>query len=139
MRPVILQAWSRVNSKPGWPRETTALAKTVDMPQPAFHLQLANDFLLDWSDTPATCPFDITSCAQRRAFLHGSIGPDMGLFPGARHDLAVLAHRGPTGELIRAMLACAQNETELAFSYGWASHIFIDALVHPYVNATAAA
>ncbi len=108
------------------------------MPQPSFHLQLASEILDAWADQPGACPFDPDSNACTQAFLHGSIGPDLGFFPGATRILATLAHSTPTGDLIREMLARAHGERETAFTYGWATHVLADAIMHPLINQAAA-
>jgi hypothetical protein len=108
------------------------------VPQPSFHLHVADQLLRGWSDRPEQCPFDVESVASSQAFLHGSIGPDMGFFPGAARSLATAAHSGPTGDLARAMLRGAETDREVAFTYGWVTHILIDAFLHPLINQTAA-
>lgn len=105
------------------------------MPQPTFHLLLAHEVLARWN---GTAPFATHTPANRNAFLHGAIGPDMGFFPGANRLISELAHTDRAGDLTSGLAQHARNETELAFAYGWATHIVADAVFHPHINATAA-
>ncbi|HEX2166663.1 MAG TPA: zinc dependent phospholipase C family protein [Longimicrobiales bacterium] len=107
------------------------------MPQPALHLLLARQTLDRWrSGTGA--PFDLDSDLAVNAFLHGSLGPDMGNFPGGSTPLARLVHRRRTGDVQRALLAGAQSDAGRAYALGWLSHIIADVLIHPLVNEVAA-
>jgi hypothetical protein len=108
------------------------------MPQPSFHLQLSSEILTAWAAAPGTSPFDPFDTRNRTAFLHGSLGPDMGFFPGSVLMLSRLAHRDPTADLVRELLRQAHNERALAFGCGWAGHILLDAILHPAINAAAA-
>ena len=108
------------------------------MPHPAFHLKLASDLLDFWSTHPDSSPFSPFESKHRSAFLHGSLGPDLGFFPGSPRVLAELAHHGPTGDLTRELLAQARDAQQAAFAWGWATHVLADALIHPIVNRFAA-
>ena len=90
------------------------------MPQPTFHLLLAHEVLDRWNGAG---PFDTHDSANRNAFFHGAIGPDMGFFPGTNRLISELAHTSLAGELTRQLAAHARTETTLAFAYGWATHI----------------
>lgn len=103
------------------------------MPHAALHFHLASRVLERWIDAPAAAPFEVTP-ATRNAFLHGSLGPDMGYFPGADPLLSSLAHSARTGALCRALAAEARSEVERAFAWGWVTHVLGDVAVHPLVN-----
>ena len=107
------------------------------MPQPCFHLQIAETLLQRWSAHSAASPFPPSDPTNRFAFLHGSVAPDMGFFPGTPQLLAELAHLSRTADLTREILRLAQSDAQMAFALGWFSHILLDALVHPIVNSTA--
>lgn len=108
------------------------------MPQPACHLRLSNQILETWIENPSLSPFDSTDPINRAAFRHGSLGPDMGFFPGAEPFLARLSHRGPTGDVARELLRHANTAVQRAFTYGWVTHVLLDAAVHPHINESAA-
>ncbi|HEU4561375.1 MAG TPA: zinc dependent phospholipase C family protein [Longimicrobium sp.] len=103
------------------------------MPHAAIHHLLALRVLERWRDTPAAAPFEVAS-ATRNGFLHGSLGPDMGYFPGADPLLSRLAHHARTGALCRALVAEARSEVERAYAWGWVTHVLADVAVHPLVN-----
>jgi hypothetical protein len=103
------------------------------MPQPALHLLLARQTLERWRAS-SYAPFDTGDDDAVNAFLHGSLAPDMGNFPGGSRPLARLVHTSRTGEVQRALLARATTPTELAFAWGWLSHIIADVLIHPLIN-----
>ena len=103
------------------------------MPQPALHLLLAMQTVERWRSSP-DAPFDVHDDAAVNAFLHGSLAPDMGNFPGGNAALARLVHTRRTGDLCRVLLARAVTQQELAFACGWLAHIIADVLVHPLVN-----
>lgn len=109
------------------------------MPQPALHMILASATLRHWRREPAHAPFSARSAAAANAFLLGSLGPDLGLFPGGAAELSVIAHSGRTGELVRALLRRAADDTQRAFGWGWLSHVLADVAIHPLVNRAAAA
>jgi hypothetical protein len=108
------------------------------MPQPSYHLQLSGEILDTWSESPTSSPFDPNHPKNRTAFFHGSLGPDMGFFSAESQFLARVSHRCPTGDFARELLRQAQSDVQIAFSFGWVSHILLDALVHPLINAAAA-
>lgn len=105
------------------------------MPQPTFHMLLAHEVLDRWN---GAAPFATTATASRNAFLHGAIGPDMGFFPGANRLISELAHTDRAGDLTSGLAEHARSDVELAYAYGWATHIVADAVFHPHINATAA-
>jgi hypothetical protein len=119
------------------------------MPQPAIHLLLASEQLRAWRideagapirprDGAAPVPFDAADDDCANAFLVGSLGPDLGLFPGGDVVMSRLAHTGRTGALLRSLLTHAQDPAQRAFAWGWLSHITADVAIHPLVNAAAA-
>lgn len=103
------------------------------MPQPALHLLLARRTLNRWRSA-STAPFDIADDAAVNAFMHGSLAPDMGNFPGGSRALARLVHTRRSGDVQRKLLDGASTEPERAFAWGWLAHIIADVLIHPLVN-----
>jgi zinc dependent phospholipase C len=108
------------------------------MPQPSYHLQHSREILDSWTENPTASPFDSKSPANRAAFLHGSLGPDMGFFSGAAEFLARLSHRSPTGDFARELLRHAHSDAQIAFAFGWVTHILLDSMMHPLINSAAA-
>lgn len=106
------------------------------MPQPALHVLLARQTLERWSSSPLA-PFDVSDDTAVNAFMHGSLAPDMGNFPGGSRALARLVHTRRTGQLQRALLERAATQEEYAFALGWLAHIIADVLIHPLVNEDA--
>lgn len=106
------------------------------MPQPALHVALANGVCRRWLNAPHSAPFPLGE-ATVNAFRHGSLGPDMGLFPGADREISEFAHTLATGRLARALLDRARNAVEAAFAWGWVSHVLADVHIHPLVNDAA--
>ena len=74
---------------------------------------------------------------EHAAFLAGSLGPDLGFFPGGPTAFSHRVHHEHTADLVRALLAAAENETEAAFAAGWALHVCTDVTTHPLVNRRA--
>ena len=107
------------------------------MPQPVLHIIHATRTLDRWRDR-TDAPLDVTDAAQANAFLMGSLGPDMGLFPGGAAVFSRLAHTGPTGALSRALLQSARTPVQRAFALGWLAHVLADIAIHPLVNRAAA-
>jgi hypothetical protein len=103
------------------------------MPNAALHFLLARQVLERWESSPIHAPF-VSSAATRNAFLHGAVGPDMGYFPGADPLASHLAHHLRTGALCRALVREARTDPELAFAWGWVTHVLADVAVHPLVN-----
>lgn len=106
------------------------------MPQPALHLLLARETLDRWKHTNQA-PFDIADARASNAFLHGSLAPDMGNFPGGRVDYAHTVHTYRTADMQRALLDSAVTSEERAFAWGWLTHVLADVLVHPLINEDA--
>jgi hypothetical protein len=105
------------------------------MPQPALHVALAEGLCRRWQRAPQAAPLAETTM---NAFRHGSLGPDMGLFPGADREISRLAHTRAPSWLARSLLERAGNAVECAYVWGWVSHMIADIHVHPLVNAAAA-
>lgn len=103
------------------------------MPGPALPFLLATIVYARWERTPVAAPFEPCP-AVRSAFLHGSLGPDMGYFPGADPMLAELAHHARTGMFCRALVHEAETDLARAFAWGWVTHVLADVAVHPLVN-----
>jgi len=106
------------------------------MPQPALHVFLATSLLERWREAPSTAPFS-GDAVSSSAFVHGGLGPDLGLFPGGVPELSRLAHFGRTGELLKALLRHASTDAERAYAWGWLTHILADIAIHPLVNSAA--
>jgi hypothetical protein len=106
------------------------------MPQPAIHVLLATSLLQHWRDSPSLSPFACDD-ATSSAFIHGSLGPDLGLFPGGAPELSRLAHFGRTGALLRSIAGHSTTDTERAYAWGWLTHILADIAIHPLVNRAA--
>ncbi len=62
------------------------------------------------------------------------MGPDMG-YLGGYGLLTDLAHYIQATDLARAMTMTTENDRDLAFAWGWVSHIVSDVIVHPIINA----
>jgi hypothetical protein len=103
------------------------------MPGPALHHVLAGHVYRRWEQSPVRAPF-APGPAALNALLHGSLGPDMGYFPGADPLLAELAHHARTGSFCRALVAEANTDAERAFAWGWVTHVLADVAIHPLVN-----
>lgn len=106
------------------------------MPQPALHLLMGRQKLARWATTRGA-PFDIEDPAAVNAFLHGTLAPDMGNFPGGSSELAHAVHTERTGDVVRGLMRAAVTPAETAFAWGWLSHVLADVEIHPLVNASA--
>lgn len=107
------------------------------MPQPVLHVFLAKRTLAHWRRTRERAPFRLDDPVAANAFMHGSLGPDMGLFPWSEGLISRLAHESRTGALGRALVESARTDVQRAFAWGWVSHILADAAIHPLVNDAA--
>ena len=107
------------------------------MPGPSLHLQLIRETAERWQ-REGTAPVELASPEVVDALYLGAVAPDSGYYPGAQPFITDLAHYLHTGALTRNLLAEAYTERERAFAWGWASHVLVDALVHPAVNRAAA-
>ena len=74
---------------------------------------------------------------EHAAFLAGSLGPDLGFFPGGPTDFSRRVHHEHTADLVRSLLSAASDEVEAAFAAGWALHVCTDVATHPIVNRQA--
>lgn len=108
------------------------------MPNFALHVLMASRVAEEWRARPCHAPFDPAVRANMNAFLHGCVGPDMGMYPGGDPLISALVHRVRTGRLTRALLDGARTAPERAFAWGWLTHLLADVMVHPLVNAAAA-
>ncbi len=96
------------------------------------HLHLATGaFRSAFGDDPPRRP------AQHAAFLAGSVAPDLGFFPGGPSAFSQRVHHQSTADLVRSLLAVADDEIEAAFAAGWALHVCTDVTTHPVVNRRA--
>ncbi len=108
------------------------------MPNLALHVLLASRVAESWRVHPDTAPVDPDDAANLNALFHGSIAPDMGMYPGGEVLVSDVVHRIRTGELVRHMLDAAEDDAQRAFAWGWVTHIVADVLIHPLVNRAAA-
>jgi len=68
------------------------------------------------------------------AYRLGSVGPDLGYFPGGDRFLSDLAHTVQTTDLTRALLRGARSTVQRAFALGWLVHVLADERIHPLVG-----
>ena len=113
---------------------TDPLETRFRMPNAGVHLLLVSTVLERWRASPADAPFDPTDAAAVRGFMHGSLAPDIGYFPGGVRLFSELAHLERPADLARAMLASAQTPEHRAYALGWATHLLADAAIHPLLN-----
>ena len=76
---------------------------------------------------------------MQAAFAAGSVGPDIGFFPGGPAVLSHRAHLERCGDFLRALTQEAASPDERAFAAGWGLHVYTDMAVHPWVEARVAA
>lgn len=107
------------------------------MPNVLVHTLFAEKTLDRWRGASGG-PFDVRDGANRAAFVHGALGPDLGYFPGADPLLSELTHRLRTGRMAERLLAEARTEVEIAFACGWVTHLLADIRLHPIVETEAA-
>jgi Zinc dependent phospholipase C len=108
------------------------------MPQPALHIILARRALERWRAQPDTAPFHPDAPGAETHFLHGALAPDMGFFPGADSFVSRIVHADGSARVARALLALSQTDAEIAFGWGWITHVLADVEIHPIVNEAAA-
>lgn len=104
------------------------------MPCATIHMLTAGRVLEHWEAKPGRAPFPVTEPALRRAFLLGSMGPDMGFVPGVDRLLSELSHYVRTADLTRTLLREARDAEQEAFAWGWAAHHQTDVEIHPMVG-----
>src|SRR5689334_15447416 len=85
-------------------RVGTSPSQELAMPGCAVHLLLATRVLARWRGGRSEAPFAIADDGCRDAFYAGSMGPDVGYYPGCDHMLAELAHYLKPVALVRAMI-----------------------------------
>ena len=93
-----------------------------------YHLWLAERALLT---VYAKC--EITA-EIKAAFAAGSVGPDIGFFPGGPSAFSHRVHLHRCGEFLRELYQRVDGEVEKAFVAGWALHVYTDMAVHPWVE-----
>ncbi|HID74585.1 MAG TPA: hypothetical protein EYP56_01160 [Planctomycetaceae bacterium] len=103
------------------------------MPGMVIHTWLALEILDRWKRR-GDAPFDVTDPLVRQAFLNGSMGPDMGLFPGGNRLLTSLVHHIRSGQMARNLVHQASRPVELSYAWGWFSHLMGDVVIHPLIN-----
>ena len=104
------------------------------MPGIALHFLIAERTLERWGESSDRPPFELADPTTVTAFLHGSVGPDLGYFPGGDRVLSDLAHCHRTGRLTRALIDRARTDPERAFAWGWLSHVLADRAIHPWIG-----
>ena len=107
------------------------------MPGVITHIRVAELTLERWRAQNAA-PFDVDDSRCRDAFVLGSLGPDLGYFPGGDALLSEAAHRLHTGVMATWLLGTAVSPTEVAFACGWITHHAADVRLHPLVDREAA-
>jgi Zinc dependent phospholipase C len=103
------------------------------MPGPILHRELAFR-LLEAEPFRKRSPFPLDDRGARHAFFAGSLGPDVGVFPGGSMFVSDLAHYVRTADLCRALVARARTAEEKAYAWGWVAHVLADRILHPLVN-----
>ena len=98
------------------------------------HFEIAARVLRYWELHETKAPFPPGVPDARSAFVLGSLGPDLGYFPGADTLLADLAHCVRSADLTRNLIGLATTHAELAFAWGWATHVLADIWLHPLIN-----
>ncbi len=104
------------------------------MPCATVHLMLAGRVWDAWSLDPSSAPVPVDSPAIFEAFLHGALAPDMGFIPGADRFVSELSHYVTPADLARALVRFASEESQLAFAWGWVTHVLGDIALHPVVG-----
>jgi hypothetical protein len=104
------------------------------MPSVTLHLLLADNVLAELESRVDPPPFDLDVPALRNAFRHGSLGPDLGYFPGGQRFLSDLAHSVGSADLTRTLVFGARTALERAFAWGWATHVLADLRIHPWIG-----
>jgi Zinc dependent phospholipase C len=104
------------------------------VPGCAVHFELASRVLRAWDGRGADSPISSIDPDRRSAFLLGSLGPDLGYLPGGDALLADLAHCVRPADLARNLIISATTDVELAFAWGWATHVLADIWIHPIIN-----
>lgn len=104
------------------------------MPCATIHLLLAGRMLDDWRAHPGRAPFPASRPEAARAFLHGALAPDMGFVPGTDRLVSEAAHYLAPADLSRGLIASAGTIEEIAFAWGWATHVVGDVEIHPLVG-----
>jgi hypothetical protein len=108
--------------------------EVVTLPGCAVHFEIAARVMRHWELTSSDAPFPLLDPDARSAFVLGSLGPDLGYFPGADTLLADLAHCVRTADLARNLIRLATTTDEVAFAWGWATHVLADIWIHPLIN-----
>lgn len=108
------------------------------MPQPALHVAIARRALRRWKQQGFDVPFSLHDPDCMNAFLHGSLAPDTGFFPGNETSLSSRVHHEHAGRFTRNLFEGARSERMMAYACGWLSHVLADAEIHPLVNDAAA-
>jgi Zinc dependent phospholipase C len=104
------------------------------VPGCAVHFEIATRLLRSWETQEAQSPFPPLDRAARSAFALGSLGPDLGYFPGGDALVADLAHCVRPADLARNVIRAASTAVEKAFAWGWATHVLADIWIHPLIN-----
>ena len=73
---------------------------------------------------------------MKAAFAAGSVGPDIGFFPGGPLTFSHRVHLERCGDFLRHLTQRATGDVEQAFAAGWGLHVYTDVAVHPWVEAS---
>lgn len=103
------------------------------MPGICLHRELAWR-LRDCEQFQKLAAFPLQDPILWQAFLAGSAGPDMGVFPGGVALISDLAHYERSGELCKALVAEARTDRQRAYAWGWVAHVMADQVLHPVIN-----
>ncbi len=104
------------------------------MPGLVVHTLLGARILDRWRHSSSAAPLPADDASLAAVFLAGSIGPDMGLYPGGCRLYSDLAHYVRTTQLARALIREARSDAERAFAWGWLTHVLVDVAIHPIIN-----
>jgi hypothetical protein len=104
------------------------------MPGIALHLLCAHRVVQRWRGERLAPPFCLEEPRLIEAFYSGAVGPDMGYFGGGGRRMSDLAHQVRSADLARALLQAARDPLEIAYAWGWVTHLLADVAVHPLIN-----
>jgi hypothetical protein len=109
------------------------------MPGIVIHTLLAREALAAWRGMDPVANESPLDPSVVGAFFKGSMAPDMGYYPGGARLVSDLVHRFDSADVARYLVDEATTPVEIAFAWGWLSHLLSDVLLHPAINAAARA
>jgi len=104
------------------------------MPCSTVHLLTAGQALAAAHRGGPALPFPSGDPLARELFLHGALGPDMGFVPGADRFVSEVSHYVRSVDLARTLVSRASTVPEVAFAWGWVTHLLTDLVLHPEVG-----